>query len=517
MSRFLRNNNTVKMENSLKIFGFTLLLFHLTTSYGRPLSMAISSAPSNLSPFFSTDANSQNINRLVHLSLVDFDQNMEVVCRLCTTFEERKVGEEHRIVFNLDKESRFWNGEIVRAEDVEKSWKYFTEESKIKSIFRFAFSKIKKIIVHSPLKVELVYEKYHLDSLSNLVLLKILRIEDESKPYEIMGAGPYKYGKLSDESVHLVPINRQKEELLIKVVKDETTLALKLINGEIDLSLANISPRKIKWLKKNSELQILQRKGAGHIYLGINHQNIHLKDLRVRMALSHLIARKKIITFKLENTAVIANSLFSSQFSALYRPELKTDDYSPSKAAKLLMESGYRKNSEGKWQKDGNVLEMIWKVSNNKASIELVDVMKEEFEKNGIEITKVIQEWGTFFGDIKKGNFDIFTGQWIGFTGPEMLKHVFHSQSIPPQGANRGRFSDRELDDYIDLASKKIVKSERNAVFKKAISRARSLYPYLDLWHPDVIWIVKNCVKNINLYPTGSFLALLDVENHCAN
>ena len=55
--------------------------------------------------------------------------------------------------------STFWDGEEVDANDVEKSWKYFTDKKNIKSIFRFAFSKIEKVIVHNRYKVELVYQK----------------------------------------------------------------------------------------------------------------------------------------------------------------------------------------------------------------------------------------------------------------------------------------------------------------------------------------------------------------------
>ena len=37
-------------------------------------------------------------------------------------------------------------------------------------------------------------------------------------------------------------------------------------------------------------------------------------------------------------------------------------------------------------------------------------------------------------------------------------------------------------------------------------------YAYINLWHPNIIWIGSNCLKNIRLEPTGGFYPLLNIE-----
>ena len=37
-----------------------------------------------------------------------------------------------------------------------------------------------------------------------------------------------------------------------------------------------------------------------------------------------------------------------------------------------------------------------------------------------------------------KGNFQLYTLQWVGVTDPDMLRRVFHSTQVPPAGLNRG-------------------------------------------------------------------------------
>ncbi len=56
----------------------------------------------------------------------------------------------------------------------------------------------------------------------------------------------------------------------------------------------------------------------------------------------------------------------------------------------------------------------------------------------GIDLDVRSYEFATFFADVLKGNFQMFTLQWVGVTDPDILRRVFHSQQVPPVGFNRG-------------------------------------------------------------------------------
>ena len=146
--------------------------------------IAISAPPSNLNPFFSTDSNSQNIGRLVYLSLIDFDAEMRVKCRLCESFVESNKQGKHQFTFHLKKGVHFWDGQEISAQDVASSIRLFqSENDSIKSIFRFAFGKIKRVKVIDNYKISLEYEKFALDNLPNLVLLKIIKLKKNFHEY----------------------------------------------------------------------------------------------------------------------------------------------------------------------------------------------------------------------------------------------------------------------------------------------------------------------------------------------
>ncbi|EQC43381.1 ABC transporter substrate-binding protein [Bacteriovorax sp. Seq25_V] len=501
----------------MKNFKLFIVFSFFTLFEAHAYKLAISSAPNNLSPFFSTDANSQNINRLVNTSLIDFDQKMNIICRLCTSYKEKRDGNKYSIEFDLRDDVKFWDGSAVNADSVVLSHKYFTDTEKLKSVFRFAFGNIIEVKKLGDYKVELVYNKFGLDHLPNLVLFKIVKITnfdslEKIELGDIIGAGEYKFGQIDSFHVNLIPLDKKLPALDFVVVKDETTLSLKMMKGEIDISLAEMSPRKIEFLEKSNAVRVEKKESTNYNYIGINHQKDYFKDKRVREALSLLVPREKIVTYKFKNNATIANGLFSEAFENLYID--RVEEYNPKKAEKLFMQAGFKK-VDGKWMFNNQPLKLLWKSTNNKFALELVEIIKEEMKKFGIEVELVVQEWGTFLRGLKRGEYDLFIGKWVGFTGPDMLKFAFYSENIPPKGANRGFYKNSELDQQLDLAESTENIEKRNELYRQASMLVNNDYAYINLWHPSVIWVMKSCIKIDGMYPNGNMLALRNISDDC--
>ena len=89
------------------------------------------------------------------------------------------------------------------------------------------------------------------------------------------------------------------------------------------------------------------------------------------------------------------------------------------------------------------------------------------------------QEWGTFLRGIKRGEYDLYLGRWVGFTGQDMLKFAFYSENMAPKGANRVFFDNKEFDNIIALAERTINKSKEVELYKKANKLVNELYPYI--------------------------------------
>lgn len=507
------------MHNKLRSLILVILIFGTNLSWAdKDISIAITAIPNNLVPFYSTDANSQNINRLVHLSLVEINSKMQYQCNACESYDEKMEGLKHVFIFNLKKNLTFSDGTSLKAADVNNSWLFYGKDKKINSTLMEAFENVESVEVLDPFKIKFIYKNFSLENLSNLSSLKIVKILKRNDPLEvadIVGAGEYIIEKVTPLEVTLKARANNRPKLIFKVVKDETTLALKLINKEIDLSVASISPRKVDWLKKKENiLKVWDIPSANYIFIGMNQQKKVFRDKNIRMALSYLIPRAAILKYKLKNTAVLSNGMFSPAFKDFYTN--RTIDIQNEKLGNdLLQRSGFLKNQHGIYEKDGEEFIIDWKVSNNKSSIETAEILKNSFEKNGIKVNITIQEWGTYMSSFKAGKFDIVVGQWIGFTGPDMLRFVFHSENIPPRGGNRIHYNNPLFDQAIDRATIETNQERRNQLYNEANKIVTDDYAYINLWHPNVIWIGSKCLKNIELEPTGSFLSLPKVEKTC--
>jgi peptide/nickel transport system substrate-binding protein len=453
------------------------------------------------------------------MALIDFNQKMQFECKACSSFEEKIVGNKQILKFKLREDLSFADGTPVTAEDVKKSWEYFAKNEKIKSTHMGAFETIESIVALDKYNLVITYSSFSLENLSNLALLKIVKLKGPisaaMEVTDVIGCGDYLLSNIQPLEITVTPKDKSKMVFVFKVVKDETTLALKLINKEIDLSVANMSPRKVYWLKnKAKNLNVWEMPSGNFLFMGLNHKREIFKDVKLRQAISLLIPRNDILKYKLKDTAVLSVGMFSPAFAELFENKA-VEAYDVNLARKLISEAGYRKNAKGVLEKNGKELALDWKVSNNKASIEVVEVIQNFLEKEGFKINLSIQEWGTYMSAFKGGQFDVVIGQWVGFTGPDMLKFVFHSKSMPPQGGNRTSYNNIEFDKVIDAATIETNAPKRTLLYKKALEIVNHDYAYVNLWHPNIIWIGSNCLKNIELEPTGGFYPLLKIEkNH---
>ena len=79
-------------------------------------------------------------------------------------------------------------------------------------------------------------------------------------------------------------------------------------------------------------------------------------------------------------------------------------------------------------------------------------MIQDQLGRVGFRVRIQSYDWGTFYGDIKNGRFQVYSLAWVGVHTPDIFRYVFHSQSLPPQGANRGRFHDPQTDELITQA-----------------------------------------------------------------
>ena len=226
-------------------------------------------------------------------------------------------------------------------------------------------------------------------------------------------------------------------------VKDPVVRVLKLLGNELDLLQSNLSAELIAWLKQRDDVVMEQAKGSNFSYLGFNLADPIIGQKAVREAIAYAIDRQAVIQHILGDAARTADALLPPEHWAGHQ-NLVAYPHDANKARHLLASLGYNLD---------NPLKLVYKTSSRRQSIRLASVLQHQLKQVGIEVELRSYDWGTFYDDIKSGRFQMYSLAWVGIKNPDIFHYVFHSDSAPPNGANRGRYRSEQADTFIETAT----------------------------------------------------------------
>jgi peptide/nickel transport system substrate-binding protein len=330
-----------------------------------------------------------------------------------------------------------------------------------------------------------------------------------------IGTGPYKFVRYAvDDQVVLAPFAGYFEGapknngIVIRVLPDDTMRGLELQKGSIDLVVNDLPPDIVHQFD-GQHFHIAKSPGLDYSYLGINMLDPALKDKRVRHAIGYAIDRQAIVAYLRRGLARPATGLIPSQAWA-YEPDIFQFTYDPNRARQLLDEAGYR-DPDG----DGPLprLHLSLKVSNAEETRLQATVIQQQLREVGIDLDVRSYEFATMYADVIKGNFQMFSLQWVGgaMVDPDILRRVFHSTQTPPAGFNRGHYSNLEVDRLLDLASAASTEAERKQFYGAAQKIIADDAPYISLWNRTNVAVARSVLNGLHLNAVSNFESLKDV------
>jgi peptide/nickel transport system substrate-binding protein len=193
-----------------------------------------------------------------------------------------------------------------------------------------------------------------------------------------------------------------------------------------------------------------------------------------------------------------------------FEPDVTTFAYDPARARALLDEAGYP-DPDG----DGPEprLRLSLKVSSSEFNRLQSSVLQQNFRDIGVALDVRTYEFATLYADVLKGNFQLFTLQWVGgaVADPDILRRVFHSSQVPPAGFNRGFFRNPRVDQLLDEASLAADDDRRRALYGDVQRVLAEEQPYLSLWCKTNVAVAQRTLTGFRIPPTAEFTFLKDV------
>jgi peptide/nickel transport system substrate-binding protein len=321
-----------------------------------------------------------------------------------------------------------------------------------------------------------------------------------------IGSGPFRFVRaLQDEEVVLErnpDYFRNPPELArvrFRIVPDAIVRALELRKGSADLELSSLAPDMVPVLAHQPALEVTQQPGTNYAYLGINIEDPQLAKREVRQALAYATDRESIIRYLLRGQARLASGILPPNHWA-YESDVRQYAYDPSKAEQLLDAAGFPRKT------GGTRFKLTLKTSTDELARLLGAALQEQWRRVGIELELRPLELATLLSDVNRSNFELCYLRWVGGNlDPDIFEFVFSSRRFPPDGANRGRYRNAELDALVDQ-----IRVEGNLEKRKELcSGAQKILaedlPYLNLWFTDVISVHRRGLAPLELTPTGDY------------
>jgi peptide/nickel transport system substrate-binding protein len=501
---------------SVAILGGLALTLALLSCSSRPepgtLVMIIESSPTNLDPRVGIDAQSERIDNLIFDDLLERGNDLNVAPGLAERWE---IPDPLTYVFHLHRGVKFHDGRPLTSRDVK-----WTFDSLLQGKIRSTKAAVYRFVDHidAPDDFTVVF---HLKEPFATLLWNLsdgaIGIVPEGSGDEIarhpIGSGPFKF--VSAETDKEVIVERNGEywgekahlaRVRFAVIPDSTTEALELRKGSADVAInSSMSPDAVLTLERNPQLAVGRGAGTRLAYLGFNLRDPILKDVRVRQAIAYALDRGPMIEYLWRGQAQPARSVLPPQ-SWAYNGDVPPYDHNLDKAKQLLDAAGYP-------AANGTRFHIAMKTSTDENTRLMMAVIQQQLRAVGIAVDIRSFEFATFFADVTHGAFQMYGLRWIGGNeDPDIFEYAFHSSKFPPNGANRGYYSNPRVDALIDKARREVDLNVRKPLYAEVQRILAEELPYIDLWYLDNVLVHNERVVNLKLNPAGNYDFLRTAE-----
>jgi peptide/nickel transport system substrate-binding protein len=130
----------------------------------------------------------------------------------------------------------------------------------------------------------------------------------------------------------------------------------------------------------------------------------------------------------------------------------------------------------------------------------------DQWKRVGVVLELRPLEFATFYTDITRGSFQMYTLRWVGAnTDPDIFEYVFGSKRMPPVGANRGHYRNAQLDGLLDRARVEMDQGRRKEILAEVQRIVAVDEPYINLWYVDNVCVHRERLEGIALSPGGDY------------
>jgi peptide/nickel transport system substrate-binding protein len=272
-------------------------------------------------------------------------------------------------------------------------------------------------------------------------------------------------------------------QIIFRIVPDDNTILTQFRAHEADLRMV-ASMTQSAALETSPGISVYHIPFTSFEFLGFNTQHDMVRDMRVRQAL-HYATNVDRMASALARGRVIRAGADQPPFLWAFNPHVKTYDYDPIRASKMLDRAGWKLGSDGYRYKNEQRLELQLVSAIGSALGSAVDLLvQHDWKKVGVQVdikTYPTDLLGSPNGIYRTGRFDVFFDSWSNGVDPDDSQ-IFMCNQQPPLGSNYFGFCNARLDAAEEVALREYEQSLRKPAYDEIQAILAEQEPIIVLW-----------------------------------
>jgi len=420
---------------------------------------------------------------------------------------------------------RWHDGEPFDADDVAFSFDYY--RTHVMSRFTTAAERVERVEVLGPHEVRL-----HLAArdaafvetvLADLPMLPQHVWADVDEPRtmgEAIGTGPYRLTEIAGDRFYRFEANEAfwgsepaVAELIVPIIRDETTTFQALRAGEIDAAARGVPPASVAAFEAAPDIELARGSSFATVLLILDVTRPGLRDPVVRRALQGAIDDGRLVDLLLLGFGTPGAPGFLHPATPLANPATAQPEARPADQVRAELEAaGYALGGDGVYVgEDGTRLGFeLLAPSDNPTRLRAAELIAQDLAEVGIEATVRALEFDALTERAWPG-FDVSQGRdyelaVFGWSAPvnarANLMGLLHSD--PAKGTlNLAGYADPDVDAWTEAARVAPDAEARRELLHRVQARITRDVPFVPLFYRDGVYAVRPAAYDGWSYQAG--------------
>ncbi len=270
-------------------------------------------------------------------------------------------------------------------------------------------------------------------------------------------------------------------------------------------------------LPENYKYEKYQTAGSAWAYIGYNMQRPLFQDKQVRIALSHLVDRQRILDEVFLGLGTIISGPFIPR-SPYYNHDVQPIPFDIAKASELLAAAGWEDtDNDGLLDKDYDdsgvrkPFEFTFIIPSSSTQIrKWAAIVEQDMIKAKIKVNIKPIEWSVYIQSLDSRDFDVCSLLWTGAIEGDPYQIWHGSGANREASSNYVGYNSPEANRLIDLGRRTLDKAERYKIYQQLHRVIAEDQPYTFLIAPTGVMAQNKRFRNSLVYKGGGMDKLLE-------